>query len=84
MTGGDRCRVSEDSMKHDLAGSPPLMTVEEVAALLRTSKKATYTMHDRGLLPGGVRVGRRLLFRRSALVDWLDQNRVPSPNKGVR
>jgi excisionase family DNA binding protein len=75
--------VSEDSLKQELAGSP-LMTAEEVAALLRTSKKAIYAMNERGLLPGGVRVRRRLLFRRNALVLWLDQNRVPSPNNGVR
>lgn len=71
--------MSEESLKQDLAGSPPLMTAEEVASLLRTTKKAVYTMSERGLLPGGVRIRRRLLFRRSALVLWLDQNRVPSP-----
>lgn len=76
--------VSEDSIKGDLNGSPALLTIEDVAALLRTTKKAIYTMKERGLLPGGVRVGRRLLVRRSALAQWLDQNRVPSPKEGVR
>lgn len=41
-----------------------LLTVEEVGALLRTSRKAIYVMAERGAIPGAVRIGRRLLFRR--------------------
>lgn len=43
---------------------PELYTVEEVADLLRTTKKAVYLQAERGLLPGVVKLGRRLLFRR--------------------
>jgi len=52
---------------------PLLLTVEEVAVLLRTSPKAIYAMAERGQLPGIVRIGRRLLFRRDLLLDWLRQ-----------
>jgi excisionase family DNA binding protein len=45
--------------------SPPsLLTVEEVAAFLRTTKDAIYHKVERGQLPGVVRMGKRLLFRR--------------------
>ena len=55
-----------------------LLTADETADLLRTSRKAVYVMAERGQLPGVTRIGRRLLVRRDALVDWLDQKRAPS------
>ena len=55
-----------------------LLTADEVAQLLRTSRAAVYAMVDRRQLPGVCRLGRRLRFRREALLQWLDQNRVPS------
>lgn len=67
-----------------LADLPAFLTVDEVAELLRTTRAAVYTMSDRGRLPGVTRVGRRMLVSRDDLVDWLKQNRVPSPSKGVR
>ena len=60
-----------------------LLTPQEVADYLRTTRTAVYTMHERQQLPGAVKIGRRLLFRPSALVDWPGQNRPLSP-KGVR
>lgn len=62
----------------DLEHLPTLLTVEETAALLRTTPKAIYSMHERRQLPGAVKVRRRLLFSRTELVRWLEQNRVPS------
>ena len=60
------------------AGLPQFLTVEEVASLLRTSRKAIYAMVERGQVPGVTRVGRRLLVRAEELVDWLNQKRTPS------
>jgi excisionase family DNA binding protein len=42
---------------------PVLLTPIEVADLLRTSRKAIYTMIERAQLPGIVRIGRRVLVR---------------------
>ena len=56
-----------------------LMTVTEVADLLRTSRKAVYAMVARGQLPGVTRIGRRILIQREALLDWLHERRAPSP-----
>jgi predicted DNA-binding transcriptional regulator AlpA len=58
-------------------GLPELVTVEEVAAWLRTSVKAVYSKAERGTLPGAVHVGRRLYFVRSELLQSIEQGRVP-------
>ena len=55
-----------------------LFTPEETATLLRTTRKAIYAMIERRQLPGVTRIGRRLLLRRTDLLDWLDQKRAPS------
>jgi len=71
-------------MNRQLVASPLLFTVTETAELLRTSPKAIYAMVARGQLPGVIRIGRRLLFRRDALLDWLDQKDAPSPKEFER
>ena len=61
----------------------PLMTVEECAALLRTTPKAIYNRHSRGLLKGAVKDGDRLLVRRAELLDSLVEVRgLPSSTEG--
>lgn len=60
---------------------PVLLTPDEVAGLLRTSRRAIYAMAGRGQLPGQVRLGRRLLFRREALVEFLSESSVASPGE---
>ena len=58
----------------------PLMTPDEVARVLRTSRGAVYKMQERGQLPGVRRIGRRLLFDRATLLDWMGQNPTSSLN----
>jgi excisionase family DNA binding protein len=58
---------------------PPLLTMDEVALVLRTSRKAVYAMTERTQLPGVLRIGRRLLVRRDDLLSWLDERRAASP-----
>ena len=62
-------------MEHQL---PPLLTVDDVATYLRTTRHAIYAMVERDQLPRPLRIGRRLLLRRDELLDWLDQKRTPS------
>jgi excisionase family DNA binding protein len=62
----------------ELEAIPYMLTVADVAELLRTTPKAVYAMIDRGLLPGVTKVGRRLLIRRDDLLQWLNRNRAPS------
>lgn len=68
----------------DAAQLPLLLTADETAALLRTTRKAIYTMAERAQLPGVVRLGRRILVNRADLLRWLDEKRAPSPGRTRR
>jgi len=60
---------------------PILITADEAAALLRTTRAAVYVMVARRQIPGITRIGRRVLFRSEDLLHWLDQKRVLSPEE---
>ena len=60
---------------------PVLLTIDEAADLLRTTRRAIYAMIERRQLPGVIRVRRRVLLRADDLLDWLDQKRAPSPEE---
>ena len=64
-----------------LNGLPVLLTVDDAAQLLRTTRKAVYVMVERGQLPGVTRLGRRVLLRSDRLLEWLDQNCASSPKE---
>ena len=74
---GDRCRRRQIRAENPV-DVLDLLTVDEVADLLRTTRKAIYAMNDRRQLPGVVRVGTRLLVDRALLLEWLRQKRAPS------
>lgn len=57
---------------------PLLLTIPEVADILRTSPKAVYCMASEGKLPGLVKVGRRTLVRRGELLRSLGIGRGSS------
>jgi excisionase family DNA binding protein len=57
---------------------PLFATVDETAALLRTTRKAIYSMIERGQLPGVIRIGRRVLIRTADLLHCLRQKSTPS------
>ncbi len=57
------------------AGLPVLLTVDETAELLRTTRRAIYVMAERQQLPGLTRIGRRMLVRSRDLLQWLDGKR---------
>jgi excisionase family DNA binding protein len=60
---------------------PVLLTVDEAAALLRTTRRAIDAMIERRQLPGVIRIRRRVLLRADDLLHWLDQKRAPSPKE---
>ena len=49
---------------------PDVMNADEVAALLRVDRKTVYDAAGRGHVPHR-RLGKRLVFSRAALLDWL-------------
>ncbi len=61
-----------------LSKMPVLLTLDDVATTLRSTRKAIYVMVERGQLPGVIRIGRRVLVDRDDLLMWLDQKRTPS------
>jgi excisionase family DNA binding protein len=63
---------------------PELLTADEVAAWLKTTRRAVYLMSQRGQLPDAVRVGRRVLWDRAALVEWISKQRAVSLNGDQR
>lgn len=52
------------------SNEPEVMTSDEVAAFLRVDRKTVFEYAARGVIPHR-RLGKRLLFSRSALVAWL-------------
>jgi excisionase family DNA binding protein len=70
--------TSNATFAGDRSEFPVLLTVDEAADLLRTSRRAIYAMVERRQLPGVTRIRRRVLFRTSELLDWLDQKRASS------
>ena len=66
---------------NQLDNLPALLTVDDAADLLRTTRKAVYVMIERGQLPGVTRLGRRVLLRSDRLLEWLDQNCASSPKE---
>ena len=69
---------SHQADEHRRPVFPVLLTIEEAAELLRTTRRAIYAMVERRQLPGVIRIRRRVLFRADDLLDWLDQKRAPS------
>ena len=71
----------DQSVSHEPPAAPRLpllLTIDEAADLLRTSRRAIYAMIARRQLPGVVRLRRRVLVRSADLLDWLHQKRAPS------
>ena len=79
VTRADRVLNSQHESRR--AALPVLLTVDEAADLLRTTRRAIYAMIERRQLPGVIRVRRRVLLRADDLLDWLNQKRAPSPEE---
>jgi excisionase family DNA binding protein len=53
--------------------SDPLWDVDQLAAYLGVPKRTLYRWRTLHYGPQGIRVGRYVRYRRSAVDDWLDQ-----------
>ena len=52
-------------------GSPSILTVDELAALLRINRKTAYDAIAEGRIPGVRRVGRAIRISKDAVLNWL-------------
>lgn len=59
-----------------------IMTIQEVAALLRISERTIYAMAKEGRLPGAVKVGRSWRVLRPKLMAWLEENSASPSSLG--
>jgi len=61
------------SEPHGRAGVEPMLTTDEVAQICRTTPSSVRAWRHHGVGPPGFRVGKRVLYPRSGVVAWLDQ-----------
>lgn len=55
-----------------MSAAAEVMSVDEVAEMLGVDKKTVYDKANRGQIPCR-RLGRRMLFGRRAILDWLNK-----------
>ena len=58
-----------------------VLTIKEVAALLKIAEKTAYIMAQRGELPG-FKVGGQWRFKREDIDDWIEERKSSAPGKG--
>lgn len=51
--------------------SAELLRIEDVCALLRTTKRSVYRLADAGKMPFGLKLNGMRRWRRAELMDWL-------------
>ena len=58
-----------------------VLTIKEVAALLKIAEKTAYVMAQRGELPG-FKVGGQWRFKRSDIDDWIEEKKKAAQRNG--
>ena len=61
---------------------PLILTVEEVADLMRIDRKTAYAAIACGEVPGVRRIGRCIRISRDVLLRWLEQGEAKSAARG--
>lgn len=62
-----------------------LLSSKEVGEIIGVSSRQVWNLLNRGMIPSPVRVGRRTLWKRKDLEEWIDQDcpvqPMPSPTR---
>lgn len=69
--------MSESVGEPDQRGAPDLLTVREVAELLRLTPKGIYSLVEGRRIPF-VKISNRVRFFHADIVEYLRKNRVPA------
>ena len=51
---------------------PEKVNVEQASEITGYSRNSLYQLHHRGMIPGAIKVGGKLLFDTATLRDWVD------------
>ncbi|WP_338826412.1 hypothetical protein MTBGP_13340 [Moorella thermoacetica] len=70
-------RTAEELRNDALQALRETITAEEVAEIIGVSEWTVYDLARRRVIPH-IRVGRRVLFRRSTILTWLEQQEAAS------
>lgn len=62
---------------------PDLLTVPEVASWLRTPEATLRYWRHAGIGPRSLRIGRRVMYRRSDVADWIDAEAARTSRGGA-
>ena len=71
MTPRDSLLGNADAAK-ETTTLPSVITVEELAELLRVNRDTVYKAVSQGKVPGARRIGRTIRISRNAVLDWLN------------
>jgi len=69
-SGSDNSSISQTSAR-TREMPPSVLTVDELAALLRVNRKTVYDALARGEIPGARRIGATYRILREAVLEWL-------------
>ena len=67
--------------KHEQPPTDPpeqFMTIDQISELLHLTKATVYSKHSKGELPGVCKQGKRLLFQRDVIINWIKSGRKKS------
>ena len=75
---------ADSAAEQDDAAKLQPFTVLELSKLMRLDEKTVYQHANQGRIPGVLRVGRRMMFAKPAIVAWLSGAELPRAAKGGR
>lgn len=75
-----RTPAKQDTITPSAFGDELLLTVPEVAAILRLTEKGVYAMVAARRIPF-LKISNRVRFLRADVVSWLSESRVPASEK---
>jgi excisionase family DNA binding protein len=72
------------NVQEPVVGPPAVLTVDELASMLRVNRKTLYASFRAGEIPGGRRIGAAIRFSRDAVLRWLAEGCTTRPSRGPR